>query len=119
MTLTGSGIARLFCYVYIAVNNKVVSVGLRPNPFVIRSMIPPIVVLFGYPLTVSYGKQGEETWYYTYGPAPAPTAVVPVLKASTPSLNETTRTLAVTFSRDGTVKGLGKEPPPQNPRPSG
>jgi hypothetical protein len=44
---------------------------------------------------------------------------VPVVKAFTPSLRETTREFAVTFSQDGTVKSLGLSQPPQSPAPSG
>jgi len=52
--------------------------------------------------------------------ATTPTAFVPVVKAVTPSLGETTRELVVTFSRDGAVKSLGLNQPPKSPAaPSG
>jgi outer membrane protein assembly factor BamE (lipoprotein component of BamABCDE complex) len=72
-----------------------------------------VSALLGYPVTVSRGDQGEETWHYTYITTyPMPNAFVPVVKAVFPCLGETTRELAVTFSREGTVKSLGLDQPP-------
>ncbi len=85
-----------------------------------KSTQADVAALLGYPITASYGGQGEETWYYTWITTyPKPTAFVPVVKAVTPSLGETTRELAVTFSRDGTVKSLGVNQPRQSLAPSG
>jgi outer membrane protein assembly factor BamE (lipoprotein component of BamABCDE complex) len=85
-----------------------------------KSTRADVAARLGYPLTASYGDQGEETWHYTWvTAAPAVTAFVPVVKAVTPSLCESTREFAVTFSRDGTVKSLGSEQPPKSPGPSG
>ena len=85
-----------------------------------KSTRADVTALLGYPLTASYGDQGEETWYYTrITTAPTTAAFVPVVKALTPSLRETTRELAVTFSRDGTVKSLGMNRHPGSPGPSG
>ena len=85
-----------------------------------KSTRADVTALLGYPITASYGDQGEETWHYTWvTTAPTATAFVPVVKAVTPSLGETTRELAVTFSRDGTVKSLGLNQPPKSPAPSG
>jgi outer membrane protein assembly factor BamE (lipoprotein component of BamABCDE complex) len=87
-----------------------------------KSTRADVTALLGYPITASYGDQGDETWHYTLVTAsPTPTAFVPVLKAVTPSLKDTTRELAVTFSRDGAVKSLGFNQPPKNPaaRPQG
>jgi outer membrane protein assembly factor BamE (lipoprotein component of BamABCDE complex) len=85
-----------------------------------KSTQADVVALLGYPITASYGGQGEETWHYTYITTyPKPAAVVPVLKAITPNLSIATRELAVTFSPDGTVKSLGPNRPPGNPTPSG
>jgi outer membrane protein assembly factor BamE (lipoprotein component of BamABCDE complex) len=85
-----------------------------------KSTQADVTALLGYPITASYGDQGEVTWHYTWITAyPTPTAFVPVVKAVTPSLGETTRALSVTFSRDGTVKRLGVNQPPGSPGPSG
>jgi outer membrane protein assembly factor BamE (lipoprotein component of BamABCDE complex) len=85
-----------------------------------KSTQADVAVLLGYPLTASYGGQGEETWYYTRVTMyPTAFQFVPVVKAFTPSLRETTREFAVTFSQDGTVKSLGLSQPPQSPAPSG
>jgi outer membrane protein assembly factor BamE (lipoprotein component of BamABCDE complex) len=85
-----------------------------------KSTQADVVALLGYPITASYGGQGEETWHYTYITTyPKPAAVVPVLKAITPNLSIATRELAVTFSPDGTVKSLGPNRPPGNPTPAG
>jgi len=85
-----------------------------------KSTRADVTALLGYPLTASYGDQGEETWYYTWITMyPKPTAFVPVVKAVIPNLGETTQELAVTFSREGTVKSLGLNQPPQSPAPSG
>ena len=85
-----------------------------------KSTQADVAARLGYPLTASYGSQGEETWYYTRVTMyPTAFQFVPVVKAFTPSLRETTREFAVTFSQDGTVKSLGLSQPPQSPAPSG
>jgi outer membrane protein assembly factor BamE (lipoprotein component of BamABCDE complex) len=85
-----------------------------------KSTRADVTACLGCPLTASYGDQEEETWHYTWiTAAPTATAFVPVIKAVTSSLDETTRELAVTFSRDGTVKSLSWRQPPQKPAPSG
>jgi len=85
-----------------------------------KSTQADVAALLGYPITASYGGQGEETWHYTWITTyPKPTAFVPLVKAVAPSLGETTRELSVIFSRDGTVKSLGVNQPRQNPAPSG
>ena len=86
-----------------------------------KSTQADVAALLGYPLTASYGGQGEETWHYTRITIyPTAFAFVPVVKAVAPSLGETTRELSVTFSRDGAVKSLGLNQPPKNPAaPSG
>ena len=85
-----------------------------------KSTQADVAALLGYPLTASYGDQGEETWHYTWITIyPRPTAFVPVVKAFTPSLGETTRALAVTFSPGGAVKSLGWNQPAPSPAPSG
>ena len=85
-----------------------------------KSTQADVAALLGYPITASYGGEGEETWHYTWITAyPTPFAFVPVVKAVAPSLGETTRELAVTFSRDGTVKSLGANQPSKSFSPSG
>ena len=85
-----------------------------------KSTRADVAALLGYPITASYGDQGDETWHYTWITAyPMPTAFVPVVKAVTPSLGETARGLAVTFNREGAVKSLGVNQPAPNPGPSG
>jgi outer membrane protein assembly factor BamE (lipoprotein component of BamABCDE complex) len=85
-----------------------------------KSTQADVAALLGDPITASYGGQGEETWHYTRVTMyPTAFAFVPVVKAFTPSLGETTRALAVTFSRDGTVKSLGVNQPQQSSTPSG
>ncbi len=85
-----------------------------------KSTQADVTALLGYPITASYGGQGEETWHYSYITTyPKPPAFVPVVKAITPNLGETTRELAVTFSPDGTVKSLGLNQPSPAPAPSG
>ena len=85
-----------------------------------KSTRSDVTALLGYPITASYGGQGEETWYYTRVTMyPKPTAFVPVVKAVTPGLGETSRELAVTFSQDGFVKSLGLNQPLKSSAPSG
>src|SRR5665647_2791156 len=73
-----------------------------------KSTQADVAALLGYPITASYGGQGEETWYYTRVTMyPTAFQFVPVVKAFTPSLCESTRELSVTFSQGGTVKSLG------------
>ena len=85
-----------------------------------KSTRADVAALLGYPITASYGDQGEETWYYTRVTMyPTAFAFVPVVKAVTPSLGETPREFAVTFSRDGIVNSLGLNQPAPRPAPSG
>jgi len=85
-----------------------------------KSTQADVAALLGCPIMASYGGQGEETWHYTWITAyPTAFAFVPVVKAVAPSLGETTRELAVTFSQKGTVKNLGVDQPPKSPAPSG
>jgi outer membrane protein assembly factor BamE (lipoprotein component of BamABCDE complex) len=84
-----------------------------------KSTQADVVALLGSPITASYGGQGEETWHYTWTTAyPTPFAFVPVVKAAAPSLGETTREFAVTFSQQGTVESMGVNQPPKSPAPS-
>jgi outer membrane protein assembly factor BamE (lipoprotein component of BamABCDE complex) len=85
-----------------------------------KSTQSDVAALLGLPVTASYGGQEEETWHYSRITVyPTPLAFVPVVKAVAPSLGEYSRELAVTFSRDGTVKSLGVNQPSSNPAPSG
>ena len=85
-----------------------------------KSTRADVTALLGYPITASYGGQGEETWYYTrITTYPKPAAFVPIVKAFTPSLGETTRELSVTFHQDGTVKSLEVNRLPGSSAPSG
>ena len=85
-----------------------------------KSTQADVAALLGYPITASYGGQGEKTWHYTWvNMYPTAFQFVPVVKAFTPSLCETTRELAVTFSLDGTVKSLGLNQPRKSFAPSG
>lgn len=90
-----------------------------------KSTRSDVVALLGYPLAATHKDQGlgEVTWHYNYATVyPNATAFVPVVKAFTRNLNETTRVLSVTFNRDGTVKSLEQEQiplPPQQLDPSG
>jgi outer membrane protein assembly factor BamE (lipoprotein component of BamABCDE complex) len=85
-----------------------------------KSTQADVAALLGFPITASFGGQEEETWHYTRVTLyPTAFAFVPVVKAFTPSLGATTRALAVTFSRDGTVKSLEVNQPQQSSTPSG
>ena len=76
-----------------------------------KSTQADVAALLGYPITASYGGQGEETWHYTRVTVyPTAFASVPVVKAFAPSLGETTRELSVTFSRDGRREESGGKP---------
>lgn len=80
-----------------------------------KSTQADVVALLGYPITASYGGQGEETWYYTRVTIiPTAFTLVPVVKAVAPPFSEATRELAVTFGQDGTVKSLGANQPSKN-----
>jgi outer membrane protein assembly factor BamE (lipoprotein component of BamABCDE complex) len=75
-----------------------------------------VAALLGYPLTASYGEQGQETWYYTCITAyPKATEFVPLVKALPPPVREATRRFFVTFNREGTVTTLGDVEPPHTP----
>jgi outer membrane protein assembly factor BamE (lipoprotein component of BamABCDE complex) len=85
-----------------------------------KSTQADVAALLGYPLTASYGEKGEQTWHYAYTTdTPMAPAYLPVVKAFTPDLRQTTREFGVTFDRNGVVKSLGPEPPPQSPNPTG
>ena len=85
-----------------------------------KSTQADVAALLGYPITASYGDQGEETWHYSWVTVyPKALAFVPVIKAAAPSLGETNREFAVTFSQKGTVKSLGVNQPRESLTPSG
>jgi outer membrane protein assembly factor BamE (lipoprotein component of BamABCDE complex) len=90
-----------------------------------KSTRSDVVALLGYPLAATHKNQGlgEVTWHYYYATAyPTATAFVPVAKAFTRNLNETTRVLSVTFNKNGTVKSLEQVQvplPAQQVSPSG
>ena len=85
-----------------------------------KSTQADVAALLGYPITASYGGQGEETWHYARVTMyPTAFAFVPVVKAVAPDLGETSRELAVTFDQKGTVKRLGVPQPPKSPAPAG
>jgi outer membrane protein assembly factor BamE (lipoprotein component of BamABCDE complex) len=74
-----------------------------------RSTRADVVALLGYPLAATHKDKGlgEVTWhYYDVTASPTATAFVPIGKAFTRNLNETTRVLSVTFNKNGTVKSL-------------
>jgi outer membrane protein assembly factor BamE (lipoprotein component of BamABCDE complex) len=101
-------------------NKAITAAGVVSQIEVGKSTQADVTALLGYPVTASYGGQGEETWYYTRVTMyPTAFQFVPLVKAFTPSLGETTRALAVTFSRDGTVKNLGINQPRESLTPSG
>jgi outer membrane protein assembly factor BamE (lipoprotein component of BamABCDE complex) len=71
-----------------------------------------VAALLGYPLTASYGDNGEVTWHYTLVTmAPTVTAFFPAINAFPPSLHDTTQEFSVTFNRNGIVKSLGPGQP--------
>jgi outer membrane protein assembly factor BamE (lipoprotein component of BamABCDE complex) len=77
-----------------------------------KSTRSDVVALLGYPLAATHKDQGlrEITWHYYYATAyPNPTAFIPVVKAVTRNLNETTRVLSVSFDKNGTVTSLEQE----------
>ena len=85
-----------------------------------KSTQADVAALLGYPITASYGDQGEETWHYSWVTVyPKALAFVPLIKAAAPSLGETSREFAVTFSQKGTVKSVGVNQPPKSPAPAG
>jgi outer membrane protein assembly factor BamE (lipoprotein component of BamABCDE complex) len=77
-----------------------------------KSTRADVAALLGYPLVATYQDQGvgEATWHYYYDTAtPTTAAFIPLGKAFTPNLRETTRVLSVTFNREGTVKSLTRQ----------
>ncbi len=122
---------RLLAVALLCVTSACVSAGTKAinDPETIsrievgKSTPADVVALLGYPLTASYGEKGEPTWHYAYTTAtPLPTGYLPVVKAFTPDLSQTTRRFGVTFNQEGVVKSLGPEQPPQlpeNPSPTG
>jgi outer membrane protein assembly factor BamE (lipoprotein component of BamABCDE complex) len=77
-----------------------------------KSTRSDVVALLGYPLAASHKDQGlrEITWHYYYATAyPNTSAFIPVVKAFTRNLNESTRMLSVTFDKNGTVRSLQQE----------
>jgi outer membrane protein assembly factor BamE (lipoprotein component of BamABCDE complex) len=92
--------------------NAIQDTGVVSKIEVGKSTRSDVVALLGYPLAASHKDQGlgEVTWHYYYATAsPDATAFVPVVKAFTRNLNETTRVLSVTFNKTGTVKSLEQQ----------
>ena len=86
-----------------------------------KSTRADVTALLGYPITASYGGQGEETWYYTWITTyPTARRVCARGQSRSPPLwAKPPGSCAVTFNRDGTVKSLGVNQPPKSPAPSG
>ncbi len=63
------------------------------------------------PAAVTFGQDGEETWYYLYTSiTPRATELLPALRAYTRDLDVDTRSYTFTFDREGIVKSLGPGP---------
>ena len=85
-----------------------------------KSTRAEVAALLGYPITASYGDQGEETLaLHLDNHLPQAHRVCARGQGRHPLFGETTRALAVTFSPGGTVKSLGLNEPPSSPGPSG
>jgi outer membrane protein assembly factor BamE (lipoprotein component of BamABCDE complex) len=124
---------KLLVLALLLVSNACVSVGTKAikdagvvsKIEVGKSTRSDVEALLGYPIAATHADQGlgEVTWHYYYATAyPNATAFVPVVKAFTPNLSETTRVFSVTFNREGTVKSLEQDQvplPPQQLNPTG
>jgi outer membrane protein assembly factor BamE (lipoprotein component of BamABCDE complex) len=110
----------LICSACVSAGTKAITdIGSVAKIEVGKSTRSDVVALLGSPLEATHKDKGigEVTWHYNYATAyPNATAFVPVVKAFTRNLNETTRVLSVTFNRDGTVKSLGQERIPLPPQ---
>lgn len=74
-----------------------------------KSTKAEVSALLGFPVLVTYGRKGEETWdYYYVTEYPPAVAFVPVVAALSPGFNQTTRVLTVSFDRQGLVQNLQK-----------
>jgi outer membrane protein assembly factor BamE (lipoprotein component of BamABCDE complex) len=74
-----------------------------------KSTKAEVSALLGYPVLVTYGRKGEETWdYYYVTEYPQAVDFVPVAVALAPGFDQTTRMLTVSFDRQGLVQNLQK-----------
>jgi len=65
----------------------------------------------GMPAAVTFGEDGQETWYYLYTTiTPRAVVLVPIAKAYMRNLDVETRSFTFTFSRAGIVQNLGPGP---------
>jgi hypothetical protein len=61
----------------------------------------------GFPASVTYGEQGQETWnYYYVTEYPTATDFIPVLDAVAPGFQQDTKVLTLTFDRQGVARNL-------------
>ncbi len=82
-----------------------------------KSTQADVTALLGYPITASYGGQGEETWHYTYITTyPKPTAFVPVVKGFTPNSGRNHPGVGRDLHPGRHREESGAEPAPREPR---
>ena len=74
-----------------------------------KSTKAEVTALLGFPVLVTYGRKGEETWnYYYVTEYPQAVDFVPVMNSLSPGFKQTTRVLTVSFDRQGLVQNLQK-----------
>jgi outer membrane protein assembly factor BamE (lipoprotein component of BamABCDE complex) len=74
-----------------------------------KSTKAEVTALLGFPVLVSYGRKGEETWnYYYVTEYPQAVDFVPLAAALSQGFNQNTRELTVSFDRQGLVQNLQK-----------
>ena len=72
-----------------------------------KSTKAEVTAWLGFPVLVTYGLKGAETWnYYYVTEYPQAVDFVPVAAALAPGFNQTTRVLTVSFDRQGLVQNL-------------
>jgi outer membrane protein assembly factor BamE (lipoprotein component of BamABCDE complex) len=72
-----------------------------------KSTQAEVTARLGFPAIVTYGHQGEETWdYYYVTEYPRAVDFVPLAVALPGGFNQTTRSLTVSFNRQGVVQNL-------------
>jgi outer membrane protein assembly factor BamE (lipoprotein component of BamABCDE complex) len=74
-----------------------------------KSTKAEVTAALGFPILVTYGRNGGETWnYYYVTEYPQAVDFVPVINALSPGSKQTTRELTVSFDRQGLVQNLQK-----------
>jgi hypothetical protein len=107
-------LAGLLCAACLSTGTKIGDPSLTARIVVDQSRRSDVVALLGPPEKVAYGQGGVETWqYFQVTKIPQATVYLPLVRAYADGFAWHTRSLVLTFDRQGLVKTVARveEPP--------